>query len=129
MKQKHLIRWENGEQMPLWELENGEFACPICGEPWPFPPYVPSTVSRPLSCPAIGDICMGCDVEFGVEEGCAPYAPIGWMHRQYAEYRTQWLNRGGWTKEQLAQLERNLGITEAQARADAERLKAGKWEL
>ena len=129
MKKHHRIVFANGEEMTLAELDSGTFGCPICGTPWPYPPRAPVERLGETSAPAFGDVCDGCGVEFGVDEGCAPYAPTGWMRRQYAEFRTLWLDRGGWSAEQLAQLEGNIGISELQARADAQRLRSGSWNL
>src|SRR4051812_23234514 len=96
------LRFANGEAGELRQLDDGSFACPICGEPWErFPPYAPNDgemgVKHPVSSPALGQVCPGCEVEFGVDEGCAPYAPIGFMRRQHARLRVRWLDREGWS--------------------------------
>lgn len=112
----HKLRFNNGEEGELWQLKDGSWACPICGEPWySFPPYWPNDgVLGPLreqSSPELGEICPGCDVEFGVDEGVAPYAPIGLLKEQWSELRRQWLDRVGWNQDALDQLEENLGMT------------------
>src|SRR4030095_460126 len=88
---------ETGE---LRELDDGAFACPICGEPWPYPPYSPNDGAlgqlHDISTPAFGDVCNGCGVEFGVDEGVPPYARIGAQYQQWAEFRLKWLHRRGW---------------------------------
>src|SRR5688572_1119669 len=114
------IKFLNGEKGQLHQLEDGRFACPICGTPWNYPPYVPNDGTlgevHEVSTPALGDVCPGCGVEFGVDEGCAPYAPIGFMRRQYARFRARWLERVRWRPEALRQLHDNLEMTEEQVR-------------
>lgn len=127
------LNFRNGEVGELRQLDDGVWACPICGEPWyRFPPYWPNDGElgpvHPVSSPEIGEVCPGCEVEFGVDEGCASDAPIGWMRRQYAEYRVRWLNRVGWSPEALDRLRDNLGIAEEQVRREAEELQRG-WRL
>lgn len=131
VKVRRRIRFSYGEEMPLWQLDDGTFACPICGAAWLYPAFSPVSASDDFSSASLGDVCGDCDIEIGYDEGGAfvSDAPVGWMHRQYAELRTRWLDQGGWSKEQLTQLEHNLGIKEAQARADAQRLKSGDWKL
>jgi len=124
------LNFRNGEVGELRQLDDGSWACPICGEPWHrFPPYWPNDGElgsvHSVSTPELGAICPGCDVEFGVDEGCAPYAQIGWMHRQYRELRVRWLDRVGWSAEALKQLQENLGISEAQARHEAVEVRRG----
>lgn len=67
----------------------------------------------------MGDVCDDCEIEFGVDEGCPPLAPIGTTHRQYAYFRARWLERIGWTQEAFDQLRDNLGMPEAQVRRNA----------
>lgn len=124
IKQSHVLRFDNGETGVLNVLEDGSWACPICGTPWErFPPYWPNDgelgEKRPASSSNFGQVCPGCEVEYGVEEGCASYAPIGWMARQYMEYRVAWLNRVKWSRDALRQLQENLRISEDEAKRQA----------
>jgi hypothetical protein len=90
------LKFANGEVGELRQLDNSMFAYPICGEPWLYPPYCPNDgvlgPARPVSAPALGDVCEGCEVEFGVDEGVVPDAPAGWMRRQFIGFRID-----GWT--------------------------------
>jgi hypothetical protein len=121
------LKFGNGETGVLRQLDDGSFACPICGTPWPYPPYTPNDgvlgPVHPVSAPAFGDVCEGCEVEFGVDEGIASYAPVGYQRKQWAWFRTKWLDRVGWSDDAMRQVRENLGISEDQARKDAEELR------
>jgi len=115
------LKFCNGELGELRELDDGTWACPICGEPWyQFPPYWPNDGElgpiHSVSSTETGEVCPGCEVEFGVDEGVAPYAPIGFQKEQWSLRRIEWLDRVGWNKDALRQLCENLGITEDQIR-------------
>lgn len=123
-----ILRFANGETGMLNELDNHSYACPICGTPWErFPPYYPNDGQlgslKKVSGAMVGEVCPGCNVEFGVEEGCGSAAPIGFMKQQWTRLRTGWLDRVGWSPEALRQLHDNLGITEEQARREAEEVR------
>ena len=61
------LKFANGEKGELRQLDDGSFACPICGEPWErFPPYTPNDGQlgpvHERSTPALGEVCPGCEV-------------------------------------------------------------------
>lgn len=126
----HTLKFSNHETSVLHELDDGTFPCPICGDPWPYPPYTPNDGKlgsvHSVSTPAYGDICECCDVEFGVEEGVSSYSRPGSMRAQWAKLRVDWLDRVNWDPASLKQLCDNLGISEEMVRRDAEDLRAGK---
>lgn len=131
IKRTFTLRFDNGETGVLNQLEDGSYACPICGLPWDrFPPYYPNDgelgARLDYSGASIGDVCPECGVEFGVDEGCAPEVPIGFMKRQWAELRTAWLDRVGWPSEALRQIRDNLNISEEQARREAEEVRSSR---
>jgi hypothetical protein len=124
---RHTLTFRNGEVGVLNELEGGFYACPICGTPSDEPLYMPNDgelgPKDEVSTPDFGEVCPGCRVEFGVEEGVPPYAPISAMAQQHARLRIKWLNRVGWTPEALQQLREHLGISEEQVRHEADAIK------
>jgi hypothetical protein len=114
------LNLHGGEIAPLRQLDNGSFACPICGEEWErFPPYVPNdgTVGpvHEFSAPMLGEVCPGCDVEFGVEDGGSAEA---WRY-----HRVKWLDRHRWSADALNRLRANLGLTEENLRIEALRVR------
>lgn len=127
LMRKHAIRFVNGDEGTLVELDDGQFACPICGTAWDVPPYYPNDgVLGPAHCfstPSMGDVCPGCHVEFGVDEGIGTAAPPGSQTLQWRFFRVQWLNRVGWNPAALQQLNQNLGISEEQARREADEMR------
>lgn len=118
---KYQLKFRNGELGELRQLDDGSWACPICGEPWVrFPPYYPNDGElgplHPVSSAELGEVCPGCEVEFGVDEYVSTHAPIGALKEQWSKLRIQWLDRVGWNHDALNQLRDNLGITEDQIR-------------
>ena len=127
----HTLKFPNGDVGVLNQLDDGSWACPICGDPWTDPPYFPNDGEvgslRDFSTPSLGEICDGCDVEYGLDVGCSEETPPGWMPRVFMRHRIRWLNRVGWSAEALKQLRDNLGITEEEVRCGAEELKREGW--
>lgn len=123
--ERHTIRFDNGDTVPLNRLTDGNWACPICGMSLPHPPRAPIVEPTDVSEPALGDICGGCGVEFGVDEGCGPDAPKGYMRDQYARLRIRHLNLHRWAADQLQRVRTNLDLTKEQLEADRARLVAG----
>jgi hypothetical protein len=117
INKKYSISYANGDVGEICELENGLFACIVCGFGMPVPYYPIVGVDGSLD---FGDVCDCCNVETGVDIVSLPKAPRGNNSQILAKLRTDWLNNTGWSKESLRQLEENLGITADQARRDAE---------
>ena len=59
----------------------------------------------------VGEVCPGCDIEFGVEDGGSIDA---WRY-----HRVKWLDRMCWSAQALTQLSANLGMTEEALREQA----------
>lgn len=116
---RHQIMFSNGERGVIHELDDGSFACPVCGYGAPIAFRRVEGVSESWD---IGDVCDCCFIERGVDEGCASDAPAGANARLYRIWRTRWLDRVAWRDEALSQLRSNLEITEEHARRDADEI-------
>lgn len=122
IKNKHLLRFRNGEQLYLVELNDGTFACPICGARWhEYPPYYPNDGSigekAPFAQAVFADVCPGCELEYGYEVGdVSADAQAGAVDRMWTEQRMKWLDKVAWGSEYVSQLRDNLGIDEEHLR-------------
>jgi hypothetical protein len=119
---RHHFKFANGDPGIVFELENNECACPVCGAPIDGP-YV--NILGLSGGPYFGDVCECCNTEFGVDEGGVPdYAPAGTNAKVYARLRNKWLtDRAGWSTEGLTQLKNNLEMSEDQVRREAEEIQ------
>lgn len=116
---RYTARFPGGETIAIRQLAADEWPCPICGIPWPYPPITPARDNNDISHIVDGDICDGCNVEYGTQVFYLPHAPLDGIRRQLIWFRVQWLDRVGWSESALRQLHDNLGITEDEARRQA----------
>lgn len=114
----HHIVLDNGDDLVVRQISADEWACPVCGAIWPYAPISPVDMPGDRVPFALGDLCE-CHVEYGVDLFCHTGMFPGTFQRLVTKYRVQWLNRVGWTDSALRQLHDNLGITELQARRQA----------
>jgi hypothetical protein len=124
----YTLRFHNGETGSLHQLDDGSWACPICGEAWVrYPPYYPNDGElgphHDRSSANLGETCPGCDTEFGYDECMAPTSPVGAFRKRFSALRLAWLDREQWSDTALEQLRDHLGIAEAELRKAAEELK------
>ena len=107
---------EEGVRGEIRQLPDGTFTCPVCGWPWPYPVMTPIAEDvqpiKSLCQYVVGDICSCCKTEFGVD--------VLFRFSDFQRERTKWLRRTNWSHDALKQLDDNLGITEEQARAEAQ---------
>lgn len=92
---------------------SGGWFCPVCGDkklPGVQLPYGTTGMHTGGS----HDICSCCETEYGLDD----WSPgLSCLDAEWARVRLDWLDRSGWNAEALAQLEQNLGLTEAELRA------------
>ncbi len=118
---------EDGVEGPLIQLAEGQYACPVCGDVWQYPPMMPAGGDldklQSVLRYTVGDTCYGprgCGVEFGVD--------IPYTFDAFWRWRIANLDEWGWPRWALDQLRNNLGLSEEELRRKAESYRRGKRE-
>lgn len=117
----------NGDIVEVREYAKDAWACPVCGSIWPYPPIRPPEKPGDYPSFALGDLCE-CGVEYGLDLYCVDTMPSGFFNLIITECRIEWLDRAGWSKSSLQQLHDNLGISEEEARRQAEEVAKMRQE-
>jgi len=103
---------DDGIEWKVIQLEDGGFACPVCGFPSQFPLIIPAEPDiepiRHLCVHPVGAVCPCCRTEFGVD--------IPSTFAAFDDRRTEWLNENQWNSTALQQIQTNLGLTEGHLR-------------
>jgi hypothetical protein len=115
----------NGDQFKLRYEDDGSMYCPVCGyKSEEFLLDLPDE-RFPWSNGILDTSCLSCGAEFGEDEwyigrGMEP----GAWHERVWRGRLEWLNAGGWTPKQFAQLE-SIEITKSMCDEYTKREKVG----
>ena len=106
------ITLANGEEMLLWQADDGSYACPVCGclseQPlWIYNEFVEAYAENPIS------DCPGCFLDPNYEGQIFPEARPPAHEFFYKCERQNWLEKMEHSDAAYEQIEQGLGLTRA----------------